>query len=52
MHGWVDAHDYRGLLDGWRPWYLAVAAVTYWPPACLLWWWIYPRQGLVPWMRE
>jgi hypothetical protein len=52
LHDWAAAHGYRGLLNGWRPWYFAVSAVTYWPMAGLLWWLVYPRSGLLPWVRE
>ncbi|MGV9762839.1 hypothetical protein [Micromonospora tulbaghiae] len=53
VHDWAAAHSYQNLLNGYRPWYFAVAAVTFWPVACLLWWSMFPKAGgLVPWMRR
>ena len=50
VYYWAAGHGHQLLLSGYRPWYFAVAAVTYWPAACLLWWSMFSRAGgPVPW---
>ncbi|MGC5054918.1 hypothetical protein ACLQ2S_26125 [Micromonospora sp. DT48] len=51
VYDWAAEHGHQLLLGGYHPWYLAVAAVTYWPVACSLWWSMYSKAGPVPWLR-
>ncbi|MFY1690596.1 hypothetical protein [Plantactinospora sp. WMMB782] len=52
VHDWAVDHGHDGLVEGWRPWYLAIAGLTYWPPACLLWWALFRSGGFAPWQRS
>ena len=52
IRGWAAERGHQFLWAGYRPWYFAVAALTYWPVACLLWRGMFARAGgLVPWTR-
>jgi hypothetical protein len=50
VHDWAVAHNHQGLVDGQRPLYFAVAAITFWPTAILLWRLMYPNDDrALPW---
>jgi hypothetical protein len=44
VHHWAVVHHHRSLLVGPRPMFVAVAALTFWPVAGLLWALVYPSD--------
>ena len=50
VHRWAAHHGHAGWLEGDRPDYILVAALTYWPPVIALWALLFPADHrALPW---